>query len=97
MAASTLYPPLTRSPVLDPQFRLGRKDDIHPGAELDQAHTLAALQSSPLTVIEDDTPRDQAGDLFERYFMPSPRTVTTFCSLRSARGRFMAFRYLPFW
>ena len=50
---------------------------------------------SPSAEVEDDAPRQQAGNLLERD-LEAPRPlhdVTTFCSLRSAEAGFMALRY----
>ena len=82
----------------DAQFGLGRQQHVHARAELDEAHALAALHRVALAQVEDNAPRQQAGNLLEGDLdASSPRTVTMFCSLRSAEAGFMAFRYWPFW
>ena len=85
----------------DAQHRLGGQHDVDARAEFDEADALAALHGVALPRMEDDAAGQQAGDLLEGDLHaavgPWPRTVTTFCSLRSAEAGFMALRYLPFW
>jgi len=78
---------------LHPQHRVGRQQHIHARAKLDQPHALPALHRLAFAVIEHNPPRQQAAICLNvTSTPPSPRTVTIFCSLRSAEAGFMAFQ-----
>jgi hypothetical protein len=42
---------------------MGRQQNVHPGAELDQADALAAFHKIAWLEAEDDAPRQYTGDL----------------------------------
>jgi len=63
---------LTRSPTPYQQLGGGAEVDIHARAELDQPHSLAALQHGAELGPEDDAAGNQAGDLDEDHHSLRP-------------------------
>jgi len=77
---------------LHSQFCLGRQQHVYAGAELDQAHALAALQRVALVEVEDDAPGQKAGNLFEGDLNALAADGGDVLLVWSAEAGFMAFR-----
>ena len=58
------------------QLGVCRQQNIHPGAEFDEPHALAALHGLACGATADDAPRQQSRNLLERDFEASIRALT---------------------
>ena len=74
--ASMVSPARTKEPGTGQDAAAGRKIDIHPAAEADNAKSRAPLHPLSLDDIANNAPRHQAGDLHHRQI---PGSVATLC------------------